>query len=63
MDMRQSRKAFLSRRGNSRTRSRAIGVNEVRKWTKTLPRGSSAIDRAARMNSRSLANNYPSSNR
>jgi SAM-dependent methyltransferase len=35
---------FLARRGNSRTRSIAIGVKEVRKWAKTLPRGSSVID-------------------
>jgi len=35
---------FLSRRGNSRTRSDAIGVKEVRKWAKTLPRAGSVID-------------------
>jgi SAM-dependent methyltransferase len=35
---------FLARRGNSRTGSIAIGVKEVRKWAKTLPRGSSVID-------------------
>jgi SAM-dependent methyltransferase len=35
---------FLARRGNSRTPSIAIGVKEVRKWAKTLPRGSSVID-------------------
>jgi SAM-dependent methyltransferase len=35
---------WLARRGNSRTRSNAIGVKEVRKWAKTLPRGSSVID-------------------
>src|SRR5215471_7085814 len=35
---------FLSRRGNSRTRSNAIGVKEVRKWAKTLPRACSVID-------------------
>jgi SAM-dependent methyltransferase len=35
---------FLARRGNSRTRSTAIGVKEVRKWAKTLPHGSSVID-------------------
>jgi cyclopropane fatty-acyl-phospholipid synthase-like methyltransferase len=35
---------FLARRGNSTTRSIAIGVKEVRKWAKTLPRGSSVID-------------------
>ena len=37
---------FLARRGNGRTRSNAIGVKEVRKWAKTLPRGSSVIDLA-----------------
>ena len=35
---------FLARRGSSGTRSTAIGVKEVRKWAKTLPRGSSVID-------------------
>jgi SAM-dependent methyltransferase len=35
---------FLARRGNSKTRSIAIGVKEVRKWAKTLRRGSSVID-------------------
>jgi SAM-dependent methyltransferase len=35
---------FLARRGNSETRSIAIGVREVRDWAKTLPRGSSVID-------------------
>jgi SAM-dependent methyltransferase len=35
---------FLARRGNCRSRSIAIGVKEVRKWAKTLPRGSSVID-------------------
>ena len=35
---------FLARRGNSRTRSNAIGVKEVRKWAKRLPQGSSVID-------------------
>ncbi len=35
---------FLARRGNSKTRSIAIGVKEVRRWAKTLPRGSSVID-------------------
>jgi SAM-dependent methyltransferase len=35
---------FLARRGNGRTRSIAIGVKEVRKWAKTLPRRSSVID-------------------
>jgi SAM-dependent methyltransferase len=37
-------KEFLTRRGDSRARSTAIGVKEVRKWAKTLPRGSSVID-------------------
>jgi SAM-dependent methyltransferase len=37
-------KEFLTRRGDSRTRSTAIGMKEVRKWAKTLPRGSSVID-------------------
>ena len=37
-------KEFLTHRGDSRTRSTAIGVKEVRKWAKTLPRGSSVID-------------------
>jgi len=35
---------FLARRGNSRTRSIAIGVKEVREWARTLPCGSSVID-------------------
>jgi SAM-dependent methyltransferase len=35
---------FLARRGSGATRSTAIGVKEVRKWAKTLPRGSSVID-------------------
>ncbi len=35
---------WLARRGNSKARSSAIGVKEVRKWAKTLPRGSSVID-------------------
>ncbi len=35
---------FLARRGCSRTRSIGIGVNEVRKWARTLPCGSSVID-------------------
>src|SRR5437660_12446283 len=35
---------FLSGRGNSTSRSNAIGVNEVRKWAKRLPRASSVID-------------------
>jgi SAM-dependent methyltransferase len=37
-------KEFLASRGNNRTRSTAIGVKEVRKWAKTLPRGTSVID-------------------
>lgn len=35
---------FVAGRGNGRTRSKAIGVKEVRAWTSTLPRGSSVID-------------------
>lgn len=35
---------FLARRGNSSTRSTAIGVKEVRKWARILPRDSSVID-------------------
>jgi len=35
---------FLSRRGSSSTRSNAIGVRELRKWAKTLERGSSVLD-------------------
>jgi len=35
---------FLTHRGDSRARSTAIGVKEVRKWAKTLPRGSNVID-------------------
>jgi SAM-dependent methyltransferase len=35
---------WLARRGNGRTRSDAIGVKEVRKWAKTLLRGSTVID-------------------
>lgn len=35
---------WLARRGNSRTRSHAIGVREVRKWAQTLPPGSSVLD-------------------
>src|SRR5215469_6715239 len=35
---------FLARRGNISTRSTAIGVREVRKWAKALPRSSSVID-------------------
>jgi SAM-dependent methyltransferase len=34
---------FLARRGSS-SRSAGIGVKEVRKWARTLPRGSSVID-------------------
>ena len=37
-------KEFLAWRGNGATRSSAIGVKEVRKWARTLPRGSSVID-------------------
>lgn len=37
---------FLARRGNSRKRSNAIGVKEVRRWAQTLPPGSSVIDLA-----------------
>jgi SAM-dependent methyltransferase len=35
---------FLARRGSSTTRSTGIGVKEVRKWARTLPRSSSVID-------------------
>jgi len=35
---------FLARRGSSCTRTTAIGVKEVRKWARTLPRGSSIVD-------------------
>jgi SAM-dependent methyltransferase len=35
---------FLAHRGNSRTRSNAIGVKEVLNWAQTLPRGGSVID-------------------
>jgi len=35
---------FLARRGSSSTRTTAIGVKEVRKWARTLPRGSSIVD-------------------
>lgn len=35
---------FLARRGSSGTRSTGIGVKEVRKWARTLPRGSGVID-------------------
>ena len=37
---------FLAYRGNSGTRSIAIGVKETRDWAKRLPRGSSVIDLA-----------------
>ncbi len=37
-------KEFLTYRGDRSTRSTAIGVKEVRKWAKTLARGSSVID-------------------
>jgi len=36
-------KEFLERRG-SRTRSVGIGVKEVRKWARTLPRGGSVLE-------------------
>lgn len=35
---------FLARRGDRATRATGIGVKEVRKWAKTLPRGSSVMD-------------------
>src|SRR3984957_1061951 len=35
---------FLTHRGDSRARSTAIGVKEVKKWARTLPRGSNVID-------------------
>jgi SAM-dependent methyltransferase len=35
---------FLAWRGSSSTRSTGIGVKEVRKWARTLLRGSSVID-------------------
>jgi len=35
---------FLARRGNGTNRSNAIGVKEVRKWAKALPRSGSVID-------------------
>jgi SAM-dependent methyltransferase len=35
---------FLARRGSGSTRSIAVGVKEVRKWARTLPRGSSVVD-------------------
>jgi SAM-dependent methyltransferase len=35
---------FLARRGSSSTRATAIGVKEVRKWARTLPRGGGVID-------------------
>lgn len=37
-------KEFLAYRGNGATRSNAIGVKEVRKWARALPRGSRVID-------------------
>jgi SAM-dependent methyltransferase len=37
---------FLARRGRNTAWETAIGVNEVRKWAKTLPPGSSVIDLA-----------------
>jgi SAM-dependent methyltransferase len=35
---------WLARRGSSAARSNAIGVKEVRKWAKALPRGSRVVD-------------------
>jgi SAM-dependent methyltransferase len=35
---------FLARCGSGSTRSIAIGVEEVRRWARTLPRGSSVVD-------------------
>jgi SAM-dependent methyltransferase len=35
---------FLAHRGSSTTRSTGIGVDEVRIWARTLPRGSSVLD-------------------
>ena len=35
---------FLARRGHSNARATAIGVKEVRRWARSLPRGSSVID-------------------
>ena len=35
---------FLARRGNSSGRTIGIGVKEVGKWARSLPRGSSVID-------------------
>jgi SAM-dependent methyltransferase len=35
---------FLARRGNRETRSMAIGVKEVRRWARRLPRGGSVLD-------------------
>ena len=35
---------FLARRGSGNSRSTGIGVKEVQKWARTLPRGSSVID-------------------
>lgn len=37
-------KEFLAHRGNRATSSKAIGVKEVRKWARTLPRSSRVID-------------------
>jgi SAM-dependent methyltransferase len=36
---------FLAGRGGSPLRSTAIGVNAVRNWARTLPRGAAVIDR------------------
>jgi SAM-dependent methyltransferase len=35
---------WLARRGNRTDYSRAIGIDEVRRWARSLPRGSSVID-------------------
>ena len=35
---------FLSRRGNAATRSKGVGVESVRAWARTLPRGAAVID-------------------
>src|SRR5690242_13992953 len=37
-------KEFLAYRGNASTRSNGIGVKEVRKWARALPRGSCVLD-------------------
>lgn len=37
-------KEFLARRGDAVTRAGAIGVREVSKWARRLPRGSSVLD-------------------